>query len=283
MTFRMRFPRGNDLRRGGENISSPSVADRLASAVPVDLNSESTGRVLLSSISLRRAKRAQTPKRRMALITAGAVLLSAVTAFSTAAASGLFSAATTSQTSNFSSGTVTLSSTAGGTCLTANMFPGAQPSSCTLTTSYAGSAPALLALNVLIETQPGNGLTPLYNPSDSSHDLRVVVTSTNPTVTYTVPTQTTTCPLSAPYGSICYETDDQLVSTSSFTSSSAPVVFSTSVSLPASATTGYRGSSAQVILTVHATQASNNASTSTCTVGQRCDATSPGVGTPSWS
>jgi hypothetical protein len=86
---------------------------------------------------------------------------------------------------------------------------------------------------------------------------------------YTIPTSPTTCPGGAPAGSTCYELDDELVSTSAFTNTSPTVAFTTSVSLPPTTTTGYRGGSAQILLTAHAAQFSNNAATG-CTVGAPC-------------
>ena len=182
-----------------------------------------------------------------------------------------FAATRSSTTSSFSSGTVTLTSNASGACAVTGMLPGATPSPCTLTATYSGSAPAYMALDVLIETQAGNGGTALYNPSDSAHDLQVAISSSNPTVAaYTVPTVATTCPAGAPAGSTCYELDNELVKTSAFSSTST-VTFTTTVSLPASTTTGYRGGAAQVILKAHAAQSGNN-SAAGCTAGQTCSA-----------
>ncbi|MGH7749898.1 MAG: hypothetical protein ACREQ5_34790, partial [Candidatus Dormibacteria bacterium] len=161
------------------------------------------------------------------------------------------------------------SSNVSGACGVVNMLPGASPPPCTLTATYGGSLPAYLGLDVLIETQAGNGGTTLYNPSDSSHDLQVTVTSTTPSASYTIPATVTTCPSGAPSGSTCYELDNELVSASPLTSSSPTVTFSTTVSLPSTTTTGYRGGAAQVVLTAHATQSGNN-SAAVCTVGLTC-------------
>jgi hypothetical protein len=125
------------------------------------------------------------------------------------------------------------------------------------TATYSGSASAYLAIDILIETQAGTGGAKLYNPSDSSHDLQVTLTSTTPTVTYTDPTTSTTCPGGAPSGSTCYELDDELVATTAFSATST-IGFSVSVKLPTSSATGYQNGAAQIILTTHGVQSKNN-------------------------
>jgi hypothetical protein len=228
----------------------------------------------------------RTPRRRLVVLAGTTATLSAAAMLAASAAFGLFKVTTISQSSTFQSGTVTLASDISGQCpvnsSTQDLFPGSAPAACTMTATYSGTVHAYLALDVLIETQAGNGGTKLYSPTDSANDLQVAITSVNPTVTYTVPTSITSCPVSAPGGSTCYEIDNELVSQSVFTSSSPTVTFSTSVSLPSGTTTGYRGGSAQIMLTAHAVQSSNNGSTSSCTVGHECDTTSPGAGAPNW-
>ena len=230
--------------------------------------------------------RALAPKRTALQLAALVVVVAALTVGALSASGttlGLLSANAVSSSNTITSGSVTLTSAAGGSCAATALLPGATPSACTLTASYSGSTTALLALDVLIETQAGNGGTPLYNPSDAAHELHVSITSTSPSVTYAVPTTATTCPSGAPTGSTCYALVDELVSATAFTSLSSPVVVSISLSLPALAPGGYRGGAAQVEVSVHATQSMNNGSTSTCTPGSECDVTSPGVGTPRWS
>ncbi len=198
----------------------------------------------------------------VALPTAAAVTVVATTA-------GLFSSASRAAPQQVATGTVTMSQGSSSSCAATAMFPGSSPPPCALTASYSGSAPAYLGLDILIVTQPGNGGTALYNPGDPAHDLQVSVTSTSPAVTYTVPTVATGCPATAPTGSSCYELDGELVSAAPFTSSSPPVTFTTSVSLPSATTTGYRGGLAQVVLTAHAAQSANNPATG-CSVGAPC-------------
>ncbi len=216
------------------------------------------------------------------LLVAGSIV-ALVLSFSGGVALGLLSSRSTLHHDAFSSGTVSLSSSAGSSCLASNLLPGATPASCTLTANYQGTAPGYLGIDVLIETKSGNGGTKLYNPSDQVHALQVSVTSAAPSVTFTVPTIATTCPSGAPSGSTCYEIDHELVSTTPLTAATAPVTFSTSVSLPSGTTTGYRGGTAQVIVTAHAVQSSHNGSTASCVAGSRCDTTSPGPSSLNWS
>jgi hypothetical protein len=169
---------------------------------------------------------------------------------------GRFSASQLSGSNSLASGTVTLANSAIANCPVSNLLPAAAPGACTFTATYSGSASAYLAVDVLIETQAGSGGTKLYNPGDASNDLQVTLTSSSPSVSYTVPTTSTTCPGGAPSGSSCYELDNELVSTSAFTS--AAVTFSVSVTVPASSATGYQGGTAQIILTTHAAQSKNN-------------------------
>jgi hypothetical protein len=136
-----------------------------------------------------------------------------------------------------------------------------------------------LAVNTLIETQSGAGGTKLYNPADGSNDLQVTVSSTSPSVTYTLPTTATTCPGGAPAGSTCYELDNELVSTSAVTS--AAVAFSISLRVPTTSATGYQGGAAQVILTTHAAQSKNN--TLSCSATPAAGSPCTPSGTFKWS
>ena len=201
-----------------------------------------------------------------------AVSLAAVAALVSGATFGFLSGTASSSTSSFTAGTVTQSNDLTGTCAVSNMLPNGAPSTCTLKVTYTGNDPSYLGLDVLIETQAGSGGTNLYNPTDASHDLQVGLSSSNPTVpSYTVPASATTCPVTAPAMSSCYELDKELVSTTPFTSASPQVTFTTTLSLPTTSTTGYQGGAAQIILTAHATQSGNNGSTGSCTAGQTCN------------
>ena len=227
--------------------------------------------------------------RQRETLTNGRLLLAAVFVatvtiaflFAAGASFSLFSATSPTQSNTISAGSVTLTSTAGGTCTVSALLPGASGPTCTLQATYSGTVSAYLGVDVLIATKPGNGGTNLYNPNDSTNDLQVHVTSTSPSVTYFTPS--TTVPTGVACNTIvgsgydssytCYRLTDLLVSQTPFTNASSLVTFSTSVSLPSTTTTGYRGGSAAIVVTSHAVQSNNNGtSTSSCTPGQTCAA-----------
>ena len=223
------------------------------------------------------AGRRQTGRWLKALV--GAVSLLTMTAalsgMATAMTFGLFSAEGPAHSpSTVSAGTVTLTNGSIANCPVSNLLPtGTAATACTFTATYSGVA-AYVAVDVLIETQAATGGTNLYNPSDSANDLQVKISSTTPSVTYTDPTTSTSCPASASVGSTCYELDDELVSTSALTS--GPITFSVSFKLPTSSPSSYQGGAAQVALTTHAVQADNNtlSCTTTPNAGSPCSPTS---------
>jgi hypothetical protein len=207
---------------------------------------------------------------RLLAVTGLAVSAAAASLLVTGATFGLLSASMSSGSNSFAAGTVRLTDSAVANCPVSNLLPNGTATACTFTATYAGSATAYLAVNVLIETQAGGGGTRLYNPGDSANDLQVTITSSTPSASYGAPTTATTCPGGAPTGSACYELDNALVSTSAVTS--ATVGFTVSVKLPTSSTTGYQGGTAQVIVTTHAAQSANNtlSCTATPTTGSPC-------------
>jgi len=208
----------------------------------------------------------------LAAVSAGATLTGAVTF-------GLFSGTTSAQTSTLASGTVTLTSNVSGACTVGNMLPGSSPTSCALVVSYSGTVPAYLGLDVLIATESQSpGTVPLYNPSDPTNDLQIMVNdSQNPAVTYfsptTVPPTGVACNTIAGsgYGSsyTCYQLNDLLVSTAPFTSTSSADTFNTSVSVPTTSATGYQGGTASIVLLAHAVQ-SGNQTLGSCSAGTPC-------------
>ena len=211
----------------------------------------------------------------------GAGLAASVVALSLFASGVAFAslgASLTSSSNSFTATTVTLSNSSVTGCPISNLLPNGTAMTCTFTSTYAGPASAYLAVNVLIETQPGSGGTRLFYPADSTHDLQLSITSSSPSVTFKVPTLPATCPGSAPSGSLCYGLNNELVSTSAFTT--ATITFSVSANLPTTSPTGYQGGAAQVLLTTHAVQSGNNTlSCEVTTVGLPCTAT----GSFSWS
>jgi hypothetical protein len=205
------------------------------------------------------------------LLTTAAVAMTlfAVATVGTRTTLSLLSSNSPVQNSGLAAGTVTLASDASSACTVPSMLPGSSALPCSLTARYSGITPAYLALDVLVETQAGNGGNTLYAPSDPTHDLQVAISSLAPSVSYTVPTTPTVCPGSAPFGSTCYELDDEMISLAPFNSTSDPVTIQTTVSLPANMTPGYRGGQAQILLTAHATQSSNN-NAAGCAAGVTC-------------
>jgi hypothetical protein len=207
-----------------------------------------------------------------------AVSVVALSLFASGVALASLSALLASSGNSFTAGKVTLSNSSVTGCPVSNLLPNATAATCTFTATYAGPVPAYLAVNILIETQAGTGGTKLFNPSDSTHDLQLTITSSSPSVTYKVPTLTATCPGGAPSGSVCYGLNNELISTSALTS--ATVAFTVSASLPTTSPTGYQGGAAQILLTTHAVQSGNNTlSCEVTTVGSPCTP----QGTFSWS
>ena len=217
-----------------------------------------------SDVSRIRQVGAQLVRRpRLLAVTGLAVSAAAASLIVTGATFALLTASMSSGSNSLAAGTVTLTDSAVANCPISNLLPNGTATACTFTATYAGSAAAYLAVNVLIETQAGGGGTRLYNPGDSANDIQVTITSSNPSVTYGVPTTATTCPGGAPSGSACYELDSELVSTSAVTS--AAVGFSVSVKLPSGSATGYQGGAAGVIVTTHAAQSASNTLSCTAT------------------
>lgn len=132
--------------------------------------------------------------KRSRLVAAGlAVSAVALSLFAGGVAFASLSALLASSGNSFTAGTVTLSNSSVTGCPVSNLLPNATAVACTFTTTYAGPVPAYLAVNVLVETQAGTGGTKLFNPTDSTHDLQLTITSTSPSVTYKVPSASETC------------------------------------------------------------------------------------------
>ena len=197
--------------------------------------------------------------------------MGALAVLQTGATFARLSANTPTQANTLTAGTVTLSSSAIANCPITNITPTAAPSTCTFNATYAGNVSAYLGLDVTIESQAGSGGTTLYNPSDGSNDVQITVSSTNPTVSsYSLSTTSGSCPSGAPSGSTCYSQTDDWISATPFTSSSSPVQFSITAELPTTSTNGYQSGAAEVVMTVHATQAAHQPSVSGCSPGPSC-------------
>lgn len=224
------------------------------------------------------ARGPRSRKKRVQVVLA-LVAIAAVASTSVGVTMAIYSSRGTAQTNTFTAGTVSLTTNATGACgaATNNMVPGST-ASCTLLTTYAGTVPGYMALDVFIATQKnttagGGSATNLYNPADTTNQAQITVSGTSPTVTYVVaggsPTNfgtAITCPgagtsldgvdYSTGYDK-CYLLSNLLVSTTAF--ASGTVTFTTGITLPSTQPNTYQGSSAVVVLGAHAVQSGNNA------------------------
>ena len=185
----------------------------------------------------------------------------------------LFSATTTSGTNTFASGTVTVDNNGTSvTCAVTGMAPGdsstnwgsgsASLTPCNYKVKYTGSAPAYLAVDVLVTA----GSTPLYTGASSGLQLKVgagAVTFMNGT------TYSQTGGASAPVAAGTAVTN-LLVSTTAAQTNDT-VQFDVNYLLPTAAPNSLQGASASITLTFHAVQAANQ-STGSCAAGQQCNA-----------
>lgn len=201
--------------------------------------------------------------------------LAAVACTSVGVTLALYSNKPTGETNTFVAGTVSVTNVVTGACSasTNNMAP-ADTASCTLATTYAGTLSGYMALDVFIATQKnttagGGGATDLYNPSDTTNEAQLTVSSTTPTVSYVTATTNfgtaVTCPGAGTsldgnsYTTYdkCYLISNLLVQTTAF--SSGTVTFTTGITLPSTQPNTYQGSSAVVVIAAHAVQSKNNA------------------------
>lgn len=215
------------------------------------------------------------------------VTLTALASTSVGVTWAIFSNRPTGETNTFVAGTVSLSNNVAGACTVAtssanNMVPSGT-ATCTLATTYSGTLPGFMAVDVFIATKKdttagGGSATNLYNPGDGN-TAQITVSSTTPTVSsYAIPTTSSACPASGLDGvnyssyHLCYLLSNVLVATTAFTSASPTVTFTTTVYLPTAQPNTYQGSSAVVVLAAHAVQSTGNAIN--CTAG----GTSPTAG-----
>jgi hypothetical protein len=223
-------------------------------------------------------KRKSLMKRKRVQVALALAALAAVASTSVGVTLALYSNKPTGETNTFSAGTVTLSNNVSSACSTTGMAPG-DSATCTLITTYAGTLPGYMAMDVYIaaKSNAAGGGSPLalYNPSDTGNTATITLNS--PSVSYAVPTTGSTLACgTGPDGvnyttyNVCYQVVNYLVSLTAFSSGS--VTFTTVLSMPAGQPNTYQGGSAVVVLTAHAVQSKNN--TLNCTVG----GTSPTAG-----
>ena len=212
-------------------------------------------------------KRKNPMKRKRIQIALALATLAAVASMSVGVTLALYSNKPTGETNSFSAGTVTLTNNVASACSTTAMAPG-DAATCTLVTTYGGTLPGYMAIDVYIATKNGTTL-PLYNPSDTGNTATITLNS--PSVSYTpLPTtgNTLACgtgPDGANYTTynVCYQVLNYLVSATAFTTGS--VTFTTVLTMPSGQPNTYQGGSAVVVLTAHAVQSKNN--TINCVAG----------------
>ena len=185
----------------------------------------------------------------------------------------LFSASTTSGNNTFASGTVEVGANgASTTCAVTGMAPGdsstnwgsgsASLTPCNYKVKYTGSAPAYLAVDILVTA----GATPLYTATSSGLQLKVGAGS----VTFMNGTSYTQMGGSSATVLAGTSVTNLLLSTTAAQTNDT-VQFDVNYLLPTAAPNSLQGASASVTLTFHAVQAANQ-SIGTCVAGQQCTA-----------
>lgn len=185
----------------------------------------------------------------------------------------LFSATTTSGNNSFSSGTVEVGANgASTTCSVTNMVPGdsstnwgsgsAALTPCNYKVKYTGTAPAYLAVDILVAA----GANPLYTAGTSGLQVRVGAGST------VFMDGTSFTKMDGTNATVAAGTSitNLLVSTTAAQTNDT-VQFDVNYLLPTAAPNALQGGSASVTLTFHAVQAGNQ-STGTCVAGHQCTA-----------
>jgi hypothetical protein len=145
---------------------------------------------------------------------------------------------------------------------------------CTFSVTFSGDTPGYVSLSLLIETKAGGGTGahPLYDPGVGG--LTLMVTSTSPSVSYSVPMAATSCPaVNSPWGAAaagytCYELDYELVGAAPMAPGVVVGITVTPTFLSTVPNT-YEGGAAKVLLMVQAVQSLGNTPT--------CSATPPSV------
>ena len=287
---RNRPRKGTEMRRGAGTISAPLLAGltmfpvTFGSTVGPEVAEDVIQPFALEVLSdpqpvatpARRTKKSY--KRRLLVAASSLLSLVAVSSLTAATTFGLFSAHKAATASTFATGTVSFAAGSPSSCTFTGMLPGGAAQTCSVTVTYNGTAPAWLGLDVFVATKPGvqSGAENLYNPGAGDNPMTLLVTSTTPSATFTNPPSASvlTCPSVGLDGANytgyakCYETDDELVTTSTVTSGAT--TFTISASLTASSNTNYQNGVAVVVLRPQVVQAGNNGSTGSCTAGTVC-------------
>jgi hypothetical protein len=206
-------------------------------------------------------------KKRLFMAAATLASVGAVIALATGVTFGLFSASTSSGTSSFTAGDVSINSPAESDCTAANMVPGdatagwvtanstgavnaanASEVACTFKVKYTGSAPAYLGLDVNI-TGTGNGGNGLYDGTATGLQYLIQDDQATPTV------YANGHPFTATGGTA--SGSDLLVSDTPFTTGES-VTFTVDYYLPIGAGNSYQDAASSLAMTVHAVQSDHN-------------------------
>ena len=187
-------------------------------------------------------------KKRLALGAGSVTAAGAVATLVAGTTFGLFSATPQSETNNFTSGTVSLSSVDTGKCVVPpNIVPG-DSGSCTFKTTYTGNVSAWVGLTTSTTGTLYDGTA----SDDAGANVLSVTIKDNNNVTY------------ANTGSDLYVGNDG--------SGASQRTFTVTWSLPSGADNSYQNQSAAVALTVKAVQKDHNGSCTTA--GSACSGTS---------
>ena len=213
----------------------------------------------------------------VALLGSGAAVATMVTGVTF----GFFSASSPTQGGTLTSGTVSLAQSAVTSCTVSNIQPG-DSGSCHFTVTYSGttSGGAWLGVDLSVTNPvagspsqsyaPGNtGTTPtaaggLYDSTATGLQLTIADNQSAP-VTYMSGRSWNGGSTTGTTPSVA----DLLVNTTPFTSTTA-ITFTINWSLPSTANNAYEGAASTVNLFVHAVQAADNGSTTSCTAGLTC-------------
>ena len=198
-----------------------------------------------------------------------------------------------SGTGSASTGSVALSvnASATNTCTYSALTPGSLTGSttCALSVTYTGSISAYVSLTVRIQSKAGSGVGAhtLYDPTTGNGtDL---LDQRRPQLLHRPDGAGTTGPATAPAGSTCWTSDDELAAWYSgstpnltFANGDSAVTWTVTPLFPTSAGNAYQGATASLTLTAQAVQAPANplpAECTTSTIGQSC----PASGSFAWS
>ena len=211
-------------------------------------------------------------KKRITYTGAGIAALAAAMLVTIGATMALFSATQTGGTNQFSTGTVSVADRpASVTCNVSSMLPGDSSASfgsgsaslptCDYRVKYTGSAPAYLAVDVLV----GSGSPSLFTGGSTGAQFKLAVSGGATIVNGTTYKSQAGTDTAVSAGTAV--TNILLSATPAVTDDE--VTFTLDYALPLAAPNSLQGGSTSVTLTFHAVQAANQ-SLGTCAAGRQC-------------